>query len=234
MHDRDREVLRRRLLQEGVKPPCVRRTLQELDDHYQDLYSQAVADGMSVEQAAEFATVQVGDPWVIAEEILSRPELKSWDRRFPKAFFVAGPVLVYVSVITLLTLLIVGLLVLTKSHFSAAGAAIPVWFQTLVDATMFFMKYIFGQVLSIILFLYAYHRRASFLWPCMGIIVLAMVSSGFTGNFVWPLHAGDKGVFTLGMGVDTTRLIITLCLTSLFAVLYRSLRYRNEAKSGTL
>lgn len=232
MHDSDREGLRRRLLQEGVKPSCVRRTLQELDDHYQDLYSQAVTDGMSAERAAEFAADHVGDPGLIAAEILSRPELKSWDSRFPKTFFVAGPVLVYVTVITLLALLILGFVALIKTHFPEAGAVLPDWFQTLVDGALFFTKYIFGQVLSILLFLYAYHRRARILWPCLGIIVLALASSGVNGNVVWPLHAGDQGVISLGIGVDTTRLIITLCLTALFAVLYRSFHYQKESKSG--
>ena len=228
MHDTDLERLRRNLLREGVKPSCVRRTLQELDDHYHELYNQAIAEGRSAEQAAEFAGVRIGDPGVIAEEILSRPELKSWDYRFPKTFFVAGPILVYISIIILLVLSIIGCVALIKSHYPASVAAIPAGFQDLIAAAIFFMKYVFGQALSIMLFLFAYHRRAGFFWPCLGILVLALTSSGFTGNVVWPSHLGEKGVFSIGMGVDTTRLIITLCLTSLFAVLYRSYRHHEK------
>lgn len=92
MPDRDLDRLRRRLLESGVAPRRVVRIVSELSDHYDDLELEATERGLSREAAKAHAKNKLGDASVIAEQVLSQPELKCWFYRFPKLARVLLPV----------------------------------------------------------------------------------------------------------------------------------------------
>ena len=211
--------LHRRLLREGVKPAWVKRTMDELNDHFNDLYKEAMADGLSSEEAEELARSRLGDPKTIVEEILARPELRSRAHRYPKTFFILAPLAIFVSVVTLLTLLIIGIGSMYRAGVTD-GTPVPDWFKALADITIFFIKYVLGQVMTIMLFIQAYHRRVPWLWPLTGVVIMAITGSGIAADIVWP-SGGNPGQYSLGLGIDTTRLLVTLGITGLFAYCYR-------------
>jgi hypothetical protein len=84
MPDEGFEALKVELLRGGVAPVYVERTILELGEHYTDLRSDALAAGMSDEEAACNAWSMLGSEQSIAAAILGRPELLAWDRRWPR------------------------------------------------------------------------------------------------------------------------------------------------------
>ncbi len=76
-------ALRRELLQGGVSPLYVERTILELGEHYEDLENDARAAGMSDEDAERTALKMLGNEQTIAAAVLARPELLSWSHRWP-------------------------------------------------------------------------------------------------------------------------------------------------------
>jgi hypothetical protein len=84
MRDAQFESLRLELLQSGVTPVYVERTILELREHYCDLESAALAAGLGADEAARIAADSLGDHRAIAAAILTRPELLTFSTRHPR------------------------------------------------------------------------------------------------------------------------------------------------------
>ena len=84
--------LKSRLLESGVAPKHVRRIVTELNDHFDDLVDEALADGASETEAAETAAARIGEPSCIADRILETPELRTWIYRYPRVARIYLPV----------------------------------------------------------------------------------------------------------------------------------------------
>jgi DNA-binding transcriptional LysR family regulator len=76
--------LRGHLLESGVSPRHVKRTIAELEDHFDDLLLEARSNGLSPTAAATFAQARIGEHELIARNILARTELKRWIYRYPR------------------------------------------------------------------------------------------------------------------------------------------------------
>ena len=92
MASRQFRAFSRRLLDSGVSPKVVSRIVIELQDHYDDLIDEAIANGEPLSQAREAAVARIGDPGMIAEQILETPELRSWIYRYPRIARVYLPI----------------------------------------------------------------------------------------------------------------------------------------------
>jgi len=79
------ENLKLELLHGGVAPVYVERALLELREHHADLTSDALAAGMSSDDAERTARAMLGSEQTIASVILAHPELLAWSHRWPKA-----------------------------------------------------------------------------------------------------------------------------------------------------
>ena len=80
----DEQGLRRRLLDAGLSPRDVQRTLAELNDHYDDLYEQELRRGAGADAASRRALRRLGEPEALMAEVRARPELRSWAFRYPQ------------------------------------------------------------------------------------------------------------------------------------------------------
>ena len=80
----DYSRLRAQLIEFGVAPKYIRRTIIELEDHYDDLKNEALRHGYSCSSAERHATTTLGDVGMLAREVASRPELRSWAYRNPR------------------------------------------------------------------------------------------------------------------------------------------------------
>ena len=78
------ESLRLELLRSGVNPVYVERTLLELEEHYVDLESAALASGLGANEAARVALASLGNERAIAAAILVHPELLTFSTRYPR------------------------------------------------------------------------------------------------------------------------------------------------------
>lgn len=76
--------LRCYLLKSGISPRHVKRTIAELDDHFDDLRLEARSIGLSATDASSFAEARIGEHKLIARNILARTELKLWVYRYPR------------------------------------------------------------------------------------------------------------------------------------------------------
>jgi len=80
------------LLRAGVIPNQARRFTTEIAEHLEDLQADAIAEGKSASEASATALQHIGDLRVIAEDIVNRPELKSWICRYPRAAALILPI----------------------------------------------------------------------------------------------------------------------------------------------
>ncbi|MCH7834112.1 MAG: hypothetical protein IH911_03430 [Proteobacteria bacterium] len=76
--------LQAQLLRSGLSPRHVRRTITELDEHFDDLVDEAVANGACVYASEQQALQDLGDVHRIAAVIGERPELRSWAFHHPR------------------------------------------------------------------------------------------------------------------------------------------------------
>lgn len=91
MRDLDLPGLRKELMRSGIAPRHVRRTIEELSDHFEDLVEQELNEGATRLEARSVASEKLGCPKDIAKAVQSRPELRSWAFRFPRIAAVAYP-----------------------------------------------------------------------------------------------------------------------------------------------
>lgn len=78
------EELRRYLLNSGITPRHVKRTIAELNDHFDDLQLEGKSEGLSAADAQAFAESRIGEHKLIAQNMLAKTELKTWIYRYPR------------------------------------------------------------------------------------------------------------------------------------------------------
>ena len=91
MHELDLSRLQTGLLRSGVAPRHVRRTIDELSDHYEDLVEQGLSEGIDSRSARSGAMTMLGELEDIAQAVRAQPELRSWAFRFPRVAAVVYP-----------------------------------------------------------------------------------------------------------------------------------------------
>lgn len=79
------QSLRTQLQEGGVDGRYIERTIAELRDHYADIEQSEIGRGASPRAAAAAAAAAIGDERTIAAAVLSRPELRQWTQRWPRA-----------------------------------------------------------------------------------------------------------------------------------------------------
>ena len=75
--------VRNELLDSGISPRHVRRTVDELNDHFEDLYRNARAGGADTTAARHAALQELGDLDNFVAAMRERTELRSWAFRYP-------------------------------------------------------------------------------------------------------------------------------------------------------
>ena len=99
------EQLRHRLVELGCPMAQMRRLVQEVADHREDLKEAALLEGLSRVDAEARAEVQLGDPLALAENLVMALQRSSWWGRHFVITFCLLPLLVYPVLWTLLLVL---------------------------------------------------------------------------------------------------------------------------------
>ncbi len=84
MYELNRQRLRQDLIGAGIAPRHERRTIDELQDHYDDVVEQELEEGADRLSACKTALARLGPVEDIVGAIRARPELQSWAFRFPR------------------------------------------------------------------------------------------------------------------------------------------------------
>lgn len=181
-------VLRQRLLEGGIAPRRARRVLQELRAHFADLQAEQERAGLQGSTAAQAAFQQLGTQETLARQILERPELRSWSRRWPWAVYALAPLLLFPAAFTLLLALVIGLIRALQGLRQVSPAQLVGVFH----AFGFFGLYILPALLAATMALLACRRRVSPGWSLLSIAVLALW--GAATNFHVTAHVVGAGV----------------------------------------
>lgn len=196
----DLQELRRDLLQGGVAPKHVRRTIDELGAHYQDLKRQGINEGLPEEEAAARAQRELGDVEILRHEVLSRPELRSLSATYPRVFFLVAPVL---AVLASFAIVIASVLLLASSAGWIGGledsSELALWRKAAVEIWFFLNCYLVTPSLALCVVAIARQRMIAPKWPAIGILLLTVIGSGWAYHIGWP-EDGGAGNFTLNWG----------------------------------
>ena len=91
MREPDFNQLASNLLEHGITPRHVHRTVNELRDHYDDLVDAAVDAGANSKTARQLAARELGSMDEFIRQMASRRELKTWAFRYPQLAVVVYP-----------------------------------------------------------------------------------------------------------------------------------------------
>ena len=207
MPEPDFRTIERRLLQGGVAPRHVRRTVRELGHHYADLLSKAQADGAPAAEAAILARERLGSEDEIVKEVLRRPELKSWAHRRPWMFYGVAPLVLYWALIVLVVAPIGVWLNIADDHLSREeffDMVNVVWVRFIFENFTALILHPLAIVIGAAVCLIAAKRDMPLLWPVIGGVLVAFFGSGLdhlplaephlrAGAFGLPVVPGHDG-----------------------------------------
>lgn len=226
--------LRRAMLRGGVAPRYVRRTVAELQQHFQDLEQQALASGADQDEARRQARRRLGDENTLLDSILSRHELKSWSARYPRSIYLLSPIAALILVMAL-SIAGAGALAGTGLLSVQGGDSGAAWIRSAILLLFGFNEYLLTPMLAVLYYLIARSRMTSMTWPAAGIILLAFIGSGWEITVDMPSAVSDTGALHLTWGYAflgipvpeghtvgaVVRLLLTLGLTATANVVYR-------------
>lgn len=190
------------LLKGGVAYSHVKRSLRELSDHADDLGTQLRSRGLSDIEIKESVKETMGSLDLLAEDMLSRPELRSLGHRYPKLTMVLGPILSF-SIITLfITLGIVGLGTFYEQLAGEVELILaPAWLKVAVDVLRYCLMYILPPLLSITFGFYALRNAVPYRYFGLGLLILCLVTSAFSFFVQWPSIFNESGSVGIHLGL---------------------------------
>ena len=189
MPDRfDYRSLARTLLRGGIAPRRVRRIVNELREHFEDLRTDALAEGMSEAEAAAWASSRLGPERQVVKEMLARPELRSWSARWPWAIYALLPPFLMAALVVLVVLAMQPVFELYTLlwEWEASDADLPhPWFMSGVDGALATFKYAAPLLLCAVFGWMAVLRLSGSPWLIPGIIATAFLGGSFDIYMNW-------------------------------------------------
>lgn len=164
------EPLIEQLLRAGIAPRHVKRFVEELCAHHEDLFQQALASGKSDDEARRLATERLGPPTALAESMLSRPELYSMLGRYPRLLGSVGPTLSWIACMALGVAAIQATesLALFSTHEST-------WLLVAAFRTIVFALWGLPILLGAGAIIASTRQRVCMRWPLLGVSILALL-----------------------------------------------------------
>lgn len=212
----DYRRLSSRLLQGGIAPRRVRRIVGELRDHFVDLKSSAIAEGMNEVEAENRAVSRLGTEQEVTDAMLARPELQSWAARWPWAIYMLLPPLL----LDVLSLVVFGLVFGLVFALSGVAAVPDPWFAGTVDVILATLEHGAPLVLCAGLIWMAVRRRSRSPWLIPGLISVGTLGGSYHvgvdwGHYPWQL-AGS--VFFLPPYPYPLESTVRICVNILLAL----------------
>lgn len=172
------DALRERLLGAGVAPSHVQRYVQELVDHYEDLYQAECARGGLTPEAAECAARnKLGSDDTLAESVLAHPELRSIVARYPALVFGVAPFLMWLA----LEMLAVLALQNVGATMYELRSQIPLdRLLRVFELYSLALVRVFPVLVSAAVFWSATRRRSSVRWPITGATLVTVAAASIS------------------------------------------------------
>jgi len=229
------EPLRRRLVELGCPMKQVRRLVREVADHREDLKQAALAEGLSETEAEARANTSLGDPVLLAEDLMASLRRSTWWGRHHVVAFGLLPLLAYPVLWALLFTLELALEFALGYSWDAKKLQVavnnPVTFRHL-SLALHFMDY--AAIASVALLFGRLARRSAvkFKWT-----VIACAICSVYGLFTWVsfgMHSLSLG-FTVSASLvpQWTRAAIPLLVAGAIYILQRrTIRRFREQVAG--
>jgi hypothetical protein len=190
-----------RLVRGGIAPRRARRALREFAEHRSDIVRERLSLGESAADGAFAADERLGSAKALVDNMLARPELKSWYRRRPWVAFALAPVGVFCALFVGLSLAILSVVNLYKATLGDLPAA-PSLLQWISNCVAHLATWGIPIAVSGALALAAIRRRESSLWPAAGVLLVCMIGGCTNFDLVLPSASATPGL-TIGIGFST-------------------------------
>jgi hypothetical protein len=200
------------LLNAGVSPRRVRRLVAELADHHDDLLAELNATGLSRQEADTEAFARLDTDAMVAD-VLARPELRSWVRRWPWIAFTVVPIAMF-------AVLFVGMLATLAFSLDFAqnslglnfgsSASLGSFTRGLLGAAVWILPIIAASACCAL----ALSRRAPAIWATASVLLVSALGA-VTNAQVEFLPAAPHGVLSAGIGFRTDALLLPISRTAL-------------------
>ena len=208
---RFREVASR-LLNAGVSPRRVRRLVVELTDHCDDLREELMATGLSREEADTEAIARLATDAMV-EDVLSRPELRSWVRRWPWISFTVVPIAMFavLFVATLAALVFsIDFAVHSLGLDFSGSAGLRSFTQALPGVAVWVLPIAAASACCAL----ALSRRVPAMWPMIGVLLISSIGALTNAEVTFP-GAPPHGVVSAGIGFSTEALLFPISRAAL-------------------
>jgi len=212
MRDRRFHEIAFQLLNAGVSPRRVRRLVAELADHHDDLRNELSATGLSRQEADTEAFARLATDAMVAD-VLARPELRSWVRRWPWIAFTVVPIAMFaVLFVGMLATLVFSLDFAQNSLGLDFGrsAGLRSFTQGLLGAAVWILPIVAASACCAL----ALSRRAPALWATAGVLLVSALGAVTSAQVEFP-PAGPHGVLSAGIGFSTDALLLPISRTAL-------------------
>ncbi len=192
-------ALKERLLRAGVAPRRVSRIMAELEDHLDDLLAELAARGLDEASALAEAHERLGSEDALLASVLARPELKPWASRRPAVAFGLLPLPVFAA--SFVALIVVLFAILSPVNLARVDPGV---LKIAGRWLTFVFQWALPAATAVAFTTWAFRRRVPWLWPAVGILIVAIVGALTNFGVTWP-HGAMRGTFGAGIGISTSR-----------------------------
>ena len=199
------------LLDGGVAYRHVRRFIEELNDHFEDLKAESLGKGGHVDLAEAEAASKLGDQDLLVQKMLQQPELKSYGRRPPLAMMVFGPVLLQLALLIVSAFIMIAFVQVFDPEFISyntdkAVVGFPTLAMGVLNAVRLFMMYLLPLLVVAAAVIYATRNHIALKYYGSGLLIACLLGCSIYTNLQWPDPANNiEG--SLSISIALVRLI---------------------------
>jgi len=223
------EILRIGLIEGGVSPRRARRIVDELDDHFESLRAELIAQGADEQSSVEIANQRLGNIDMLIERILADGDGLSAARRRPIAAFVLAPLPVIIAALGL---------------YGAAGLGAAAVFIRLTGrpttdpafgtlATILQAPAAYGLTTLVAAWFcwIGYRCRCAAHWPLLTCAIISLFGAALFVDVRPPVGQPGTGLVAIGLHLhpNWARLLTPLIIFAGFRIVHRARMPRQES-----
>jgi hypothetical protein len=190
------------LLLRGIAPRHVRRYVRELEEHFADLVSEGMAEGVTRVSAEVMAQGRIGRTEDLIEAMAARKELQSWIGRMPQTMLLAAPPLVLI-LIMIVQMFGFGTLVenFGGAPYQWGGRLPPEWLHPIMKWTFHFDNFLLPILLGWVFAAASLRQRLGKGWMTGGLLLMSLISGALIAHLQWPSNPTDHWSFSFGLPI---------------------------------
>ncbi len=192
------DALAEQLLEAGIAPRHVRRTVRELEDHLDDLIAMQQSRGYDGDDANLRARALLGPDDELAAAAMANRHFRAWSARVPWVVFGVLPPVLLVCVLIALG---VGLGMASGPLHATPHDPLPAWCGPFAAAFCAVANFAVGPLAAAFTVLTALRQRLPWRWSALGAGLAALFSALTNLSIALP-HGGHPGEVSVGMGND--------------------------------